>query len=557
MDELVRWTNGALSAALGRALLHSLWQGAALAALVALVSGKMGARARYGAACVALLALLLSFGITTAACYQTPFAVTAPPAGGVVAGPLPVLVEAARASVDWTIWLAPMWAAGMMLMSLRLAVAWLGARRLVWLSGPPLAERWQETARELASRLGVRARFRLLESARVGDPAVVGWLRPAILVPAAALCRLSPEQMEAVLAHELAHLVRRDALMNLLASLAEVALFYHPAAWWLLARIRRERENCCDDLAVAACGSARLYAEALLRLEEARPGLRAGVLAAREGDLIARVRRLIQPRNGECLEWRAVLSSLVALVVVAAAATAVTASQNQLPAPPQPPAAPETPVRVTQAAPQAARVYQRWLEQDAAYIIQDWEPRQAASLTSGEEWENFIVAFWDRRNSRPGSGENLFKEEHYRRIAHANESFGEASVPGWRTARGRIYICYGPPDEILSHRGYEKWSYRDIPGVGRNVSFEFGLGLIDARETEEELQERLAAQQEQLVMMRFSLEKLQSMSAEESIRVLGNLENVRKTLRLHTAEIDRLEAEIERLKAEQQAAKRR
>ena len=168
-----------------------------------------------------------------------------------------VFVRVSGTGVDWMPWLAPLWAAGVMLMSFRLAVGWLGARRLVRLAGPPLPERWQQVALSLAAKMRVRPAFRLLESARVVGPAVIGWLRPAILVPAGALCGLSADQLEAVLAHELAHLARRDALVSLLESVAEVVLFYHPAVWWISSRIRREREHCCDDLAVAVCGSAR------------------------------------------------------------------------------------------------------------------------------------------------------------------------------------------------------------------------------------------------------------------------------------------------------------
>jgi hypothetical protein len=131
-------------------------------------------------------------------------------------------------------------------------------------------------------------------------PTVVGWLRPVILVPTAALTGMSTQQLEAILAHELSHVRRHDYLVNLMQTLVETMLFYHPAVWWVSNRIRDERENCCDDVAVQACGDAVLYARALTRMEELRcsplqPGL---VMAADGGSLVQRVRRLVG-RGGE------------------------------------------------------------------------------------------------------------------------------------------------------------------------------------------------------------------------------------------------------------------
>ena len=91
-------------------------------------------------------------------------------------------------------------------------------------------------------------------------------MRPVILLPVAAVAALTPAQVEAILAHELAHIRRHDFLINLLQTLGETALFYHPAVWWISSRIRTEREHCCDDVAVSVCGDAREYAAALTEL---------------------------------------------------------------------------------------------------------------------------------------------------------------------------------------------------------------------------------------------------------------------------------------------------
>jgi GWxTD domain-containing protein len=128
---------------------------------------------------------------------------------------------------------------------------------------------------------------------------------------------------------------------------------------------------------------------------------------------------------------------------------------------------------------QLATPYTKWLTEDVAYIITDRERAAFESLTTDEEREHFIEQFWLQRDPTPGTVENEFKEEHYRRIAYANEHYA-SSIPGWKTDRGRIYVIYGPADEIESqphsdastYRS-EQWRYRFIEGVGTNVIIEF------------------------------------------------------------------------------------
>ncbi|HUX43853.1 MAG TPA: GWxTD domain-containing protein [Terracidiphilus sp.] len=135
--------------------------------------------------------------------------------------------------------------------------------------------------------------------------------------------------------------------------------------------------------------------------------------------------------------------------------------------------------------------YKTWLNQDVAYIITDQERRAFKNLSNDEEREAFIEQFWARRNPNPDSPDNSYREEHYRRIAYANEHYA-AGKPGWKTDRGRIYIEYGAPDSIESHPSggsyqrpmdegggetatfpFEEWHYRYIPGIGENVNIEF------------------------------------------------------------------------------------
>src|SRR5207247_762569 len=123
----------------------------------------------------------------------------------------------------------------------------------------------------------------VVESALVDVPTVVGCMRPVILLPIAAISNLTPSQIEAILAHELAHIRRHDYLVNLLQTLAETLLFYHPGVWWVSARIREEREHCCDDVAVEVCGDAVIYARALAELETWRVESTALTIAATGG----------------------------------------------------------------------------------------------------------------------------------------------------------------------------------------------------------------------------------------------------------------------------------
>jgi peptidoglycan/xylan/chitin deacetylase (PgdA/CDA1 family) len=135
----------------------------------------------------------------------------------------------------------------------------------------------------------------LCESLLVEVPTVIGWLRPVILVPVSLLTALQAQHIEALLAHELAHIRRRDYLVNLLQTALEILLFYHPAVWWVSRRMRIEREHCCDDLAVAACGDPLGYARALTTLEQLRGrGAEQFAMAASGGSLLKRVRRLVE-----------------------------------------------------------------------------------------------------------------------------------------------------------------------------------------------------------------------------------------------------------------------
>ncbi len=439
--------------ALAWALIHFLWEGAATAAILAALL-RLGrdwpSRWRYAAAAVALFALPLAFGIT-AALYLGPdrtevtrfireaYPVTAAPSS------LDIDLPAA-AWRDYLAWLTPVWMLGVLLCYIRSLGGWLAVRRLRVSGICAAPERWH-------ARLKLPASVPLLESCRIDVPMVVGLMRPAILVPVGFAAGLAPSQVEAILLHEMAHIRRHDPLVNLLQNFIEGLLFYHPAVWWISSMVRAEREHCCDDLVVAATGDPRGYAAALTALELARLPEDAA-LAANGGSLVKRIRRMLNQPAAARPAAAPVLQSIAILLM---AAVALAAWQSK-PAP--------------QARPVQATPYEKWLADDVAYIISDQERATFKALQTDEEREHFIEQFWQRRDPTPGTPANEFKEEHYRRIAYSNEHFA-SFVAGWKTDRGRIYIIYGPPDEIDSHpRGagstppYEVWFYRMIEATG-------------------------------------------------------------------------------------------
>jgi beta-lactamase regulating signal transducer with metallopeptidase domain len=188
------------------------------------------------------------------------------------------------------------WLAGVLAMSVRLVGGWLLTRQMARQAAVAVSPAIEAAARAVAIRLDVRRAVAILESELVAVPTLIGWLKPVVLLPTAALAGLSPDQLRAILAHELAHVRRHDYLVNLLQSVVETLLFYHPATWWVSSQIRAEREHCCDDLAIDVCGDRLVYASALAELT-AMAGNQGLALAATDGSPLNRVRRILGGRR--------------------------------------------------------------------------------------------------------------------------------------------------------------------------------------------------------------------------------------------------------------------
>jgi beta-lactamase regulating signal transducer with metallopeptidase domain len=221
-------------------------------------------------------------------------AVPSMPPADVNVPPIPSWSQRATAALrPWLAWLVAVWGLGVGVCSLRPLLGWHMLRRLRR-AGVSAAPADVVTALpRVAQRLGLRRTVEVMQSRLAQVPVVIGYVRPVILLPVSLVTSMPAGQLEAILAHELAHVWRHDFAINLLQTLVETIFFYHPAMWWLSRRIRIEREHCCDDLAVAVLGDRVEYGRALLAIEEQRGRNPVLALGAADGSLLARLRRIV------------------------------------------------------------------------------------------------------------------------------------------------------------------------------------------------------------------------------------------------------------------------
>lgn len=356
-----------LMPALAGALLHFLWQGVLIGLLAALALALLrNARpqTRYAVACIALLACVAwpTFTLLQALAHAgdaaSATALTyvgldaAQSAQGLATGisaalPLP--------GFDPQPWIVALWAAGVGLLSLRMAGGLLWVRRLCRHAQAEADAQWQACVQRLTARIGIVRKIALRVSEDGDGPMTAGWWRPVVVLPAAIVARMPADLVEALIAHELAHVRRHDYLVNLLQGAVETLLFYHPVVWWLSHRIRIERELVADDLAAAALGEPRRLALALSELDR-HAGARSlappthYAPAAHGGHLMSRIRQLVRPERRAI--GSAVALPLIGLAIAGAAFYAhahlapvqsATAAHVAPPAPPSPPAPPPPP----------------------------------------------------------------------------------------------------------------------------------------------------------------------------------------------------------------------
>ena len=296
----------------GLTIVHFLWQGTLIGAVAAIVLEFLRGRtpeARYGVACSALVMMLAAPLATAFMLVRSDTGAPREVRMASVANSTPTVPtqehrqahSAATPAVSppdagqssWLAIIVAVWMAGVAVLA-RFAIGWRSVRRLqraVFIDSP---SRWLGAAARVSSILGIKKTLRVVDSMAVDTPTVIGWLKPVIVLPVAALANLTPAQVDAILAHELAHIRRHDCLVNLVQVFAETFLFYQPAVWWISARIRLEREHCCDDVAASVCGDVVTYAEALVELERWRGDRAPLVLAATGGPLLTRIRHLVR-----------------------------------------------------------------------------------------------------------------------------------------------------------------------------------------------------------------------------------------------------------------------
>ncbi len=334
--------------ALGWALLHFIWQGAVVATLSAGIMTLLrhrSANSRYLTAVAAMLLMLalpvVTFFLLSAPSQKPSAEITPLISDENIMLPAPSVSEIASGQQMTSMpalsrpWLEMMygriepvlpslitiWLLGVLLLSLRLLGGWINAQYIKRRRSRPVDSEWQERLKYLTRKLGISRTVSMVESFLVQVPTVIGWLRPVILLPASALTGLTAEQLEAILAHELAHIRRHDYLINLLQTVIETLLFYHPAVWWVSHRMRVERENSCDDVAVALCGDVLTYARALTELEQLRSNGPQLAVAATGGVLLNRIRRLAGIPSSHSNRFPGLFAGLIVISALVTVAT--------------------------------------------------------------------------------------------------------------------------------------------------------------------------------------------------------------------------------------------
>ncbi|MCC5850396.1 MAG: M48 family metalloprotease [Verrucomicrobia bacterium] len=342
---------------LGWALLHFVWQGALVALGLAgllLLLRRNSARLRWAVSCAALtlmavLPIFTAWHVDVAGIVE-PVAPTERSARTGEAGPLagpstgeeilmasPVPMGGAgehavasrppapvRSRFETLMsplmpWALLGWMVGVVGMTVWHLGGWCRVRRLLHGDLRPVDPLARQCLASLLDRQPLRRTVRLMESLRVHGPLVVGVLRPVILLPVGLVTGLTPAQLEAILAHELAHVRRWDGLVLLLQATVETLLFYHPAVWWVSGQIRKECERCCDDLAMDVCPDRLLYAETLAEVAARSAGHGVPTFASGAGGkgLLSRIRRLLEgPPSRPGGRWPALCGGMAGLALL-------------------------------------------------------------------------------------------------------------------------------------------------------------------------------------------------------------------------------------------------
>ncbi|MCK5000056.1 MAG: M48 family metalloprotease, partial [Anaerohalosphaera sp.] len=333
---------------LGWTLVHFVWQAAAIAAILAIVLKilqKHSSNLRYTIACLALV-LVVPIQVITLRNIEVavpafdpvklashdlpqspalvvtemlPLGSSPLPPQNVVMPTVPLkdrLIGAVEPALPYVV---VIWLVGVFSLSLWHLGGWTQLQKLRRQMVKDVTPTIRSKSQHLAGLMGIRKAISLMESALVQVPTVIGHFKPIILLPATALTGLSSEQIEAILAHELAHIKRNDYFFNILLTVVEILGFYHPAVWWISHKIRVERENCCDDLAIDMVQNRKEYASALFTMEQIRAKQPNLALSANGGHLFERIRRLLAKDSSHARFNGWAVASAIVLVMIALA----------------------------------------------------------------------------------------------------------------------------------------------------------------------------------------------------------------------------------------------
>ena len=379
MENIVTPSSHALQYALGWMVIHSLWQAMAIAlmtGILMLVLRKKSSQVRYVVGNIALLAVLVSAVTTFTYYYQSEknaqatvlnsltststenkraaigenkiLTVNKMPDPQNVGKDLTLIVTGPiedNAITDNPLWgagglglfkdyfnkniplILTIWVLGMALFLLKI----MGSVSYIYIirnrHNFPVDEYWLEKLMKLKEKLKLQKGIDLVESALVRSPVVVGHLKPVILFPIGVINRLSPQDVEAILAHELAHIVRHDYIFNILQSLVEALFYYHPAVWWLSAQVRTERESACDEIAIQLTGDSIHYAKTLVTVQEMAFFPLSTALAfaghPRKSQFLLRIQRILKQKQNPN-----VMEKLIATFLIVGSLVVLTVAQN-------------------------------------------------------------------------------------------------------------------------------------------------------------------------------------------------------------------------------------
>ncbi|MDX2305363.1 MAG: M56 family metallopeptidase [Microscillaceae bacterium] len=343
--------------ALGWTIVHSLWQAGVIALLLAIVliiMRKNSSEVRYFVTFTALFTAFVLSLVTFESIYQDRVAQQKAMQAAEIkhkeaakSGKVIIFMENQKTfdtnflqrqqAVFYTYFsrhlpfIVSVWFLGVIILTLRFLGGYAYIQRLKHYKTRPVSEYWEGTLRYLSSQVGVRKSVKLLESTLVQVPMVIGYFKPVILLPLGALTGMSQHQVESILAHELAHIRRHDYLINFAQTFLEILFFFNPFIWWISGKIREERENCCDDIAVGVIGDQLTFIKTLATLEEMRlqtTTYALGFAGSHRLSLLNRVNRLLKQRNQSSTFSEGFTSAVVLFFCLALASINANANYN-------------------------------------------------------------------------------------------------------------------------------------------------------------------------------------------------------------------------------------